>query len=320
MDQYKARGKGADRQYFLSAWAGEPWSVHRKNQNDEPVFVPHPFVSVTGGMPPGLLNRLRGEKAIIDGFVDRILFCYPEPPHAIGETWAAMADGAAECWHKVLECLWALEQDQDGGTTSKPRLVRMNSDGRQVWKGFTDRLAAEVNADGFPECLVGPWAKFKGYCARLALIVHFLRLATGETEAEEIDGQSLERAALLVRYFQSHARKIYAVIDADQATERAKRILQWIKREQRSQFRRWEPFKDLRNQTLFPKLETINEPLDRLTKHNFIRQIPTQERKGAGRPQATAFEVNPLALTHAENPINPTNCRFTGFTGFTGRH
>jgi hypothetical protein len=42
MDQYRAKGRGSDRQFYLSAWAGEPVKVDRKNK-DEPVFVPHPW-------------------------------------------------------------------------------------------------------------------------------------------------------------------------------------------------------------------------------------------------------------------------------------
>jgi hypothetical protein len=97
MDQYRSRGRGADRQFFLAAWAGEPVSVHRKGQ-DEPVFVPHPFLSVVGGLPPDLLPRLRGDHQVSDGFLDRILFAFPEPPPAVGENWACVSDAAAETW------------------------------------------------------------------------------------------------------------------------------------------------------------------------------------------------------------------------------
>jgi hypothetical protein len=36
MDQYKAGGKGAERQYWLSAWSNRPVSVDRKGQSRPP--------------------------------------------------------------------------------------------------------------------------------------------------------------------------------------------------------------------------------------------------------------------------------------------
>ena len=38
----------------------------------------------------------------------------------------------------------------------------------------------------------------------------------------------IDRAARLVSYFQSHARKVYAVIDADPRKADAKRVLRWV--------------------------------------------------------------------------------------------
>jgi hypothetical protein len=88
MDQYKTKGRGSDRQFYLAAWGGEPVAVHRKVQD-----VSHPFVSVCGCLPPDLLNWLHGEGPIADGFLDRLLFSYPESTSAVGETWIAITKG-----------------------------------------------------------------------------------------------------------------------------------------------------------------------------------------------------------------------------------
>jgi hypothetical protein len=79
-----------DRQFYLAAWAGEPVTVHRKNQEDGSVFVPHPFVSVVGGLPPDLLDRLRGDPGVSDGFLDRVLFSYPRPMPRSAKTGALL--------------------------------------------------------------------------------------------------------------------------------------------------------------------------------------------------------------------------------------
>ncbi len=52
MDQYKG-GKGADRQFWLSAWACAPAKVNRAKDHDRgPLVIPHPFVALAGMMCP----------------------------------------------------------------------------------------------------------------------------------------------------------------------------------------------------------------------------------------------------------------------------
>lgn len=57
MDQYKG-GKGGDRSFYLSAWSGAPIYIDRAKNNQEPIPVPHPFLSVGGGMVPSSLPGL----------------------------------------------------------------------------------------------------------------------------------------------------------------------------------------------------------------------------------------------------------------------
>jgi hypothetical protein len=135
MNQYRAHGRGGDRQFFLSAWAGEPVSVDRKNR-DEPVFVSHPFIGVVGGLPPDLLSRLRGEKEILDGFFDRLLPCFPKPPRAVGETWQCVSEEASGQWEQVLAHLWSLEQEKTAGGELYPKAINFTQCGHQAWKAF----------------------------------------------------------------------------------------------------------------------------------------------------------------------------------------
>ena len=57
MNQYKG-GRGADRQFYLSCWSGEPAKVNRKSDPGEPLIVPDPFLGVIGCIPPGKLADL----------------------------------------------------------------------------------------------------------------------------------------------------------------------------------------------------------------------------------------------------------------------
>ncbi len=80
MDQYKAGGKGSERQFWLSAWSGRPVSVDRKGQQ-QPVSVLKPFISVIGSIQPDVLPELAENRE--DGMLERFLFAYPETLNAM---------------------------------------------------------------------------------------------------------------------------------------------------------------------------------------------------------------------------------------------
>jgi hypothetical protein len=311
MDQYRSKGRGADRQVYLSVWAGEPIRVDRKNQG-EPVYVAHPFLGVIGGLPPALLPQLRGERGLWDGFLDRVLTTYPEPVPARGEDWACVSDEAADSWKRVLAYLWGLQPAlSDYG--EQPRVVYLSVCGRRAWEGFTARLAAELNRDDLPDPVKGHLAKAKGYGARLALIIHCLRLACGEDVAENVDGESVERAGRLTDYFYSHCKKVHVALGLDQEVEDARRVLEWVRREKAREFKRYQVFEDVKSKIRFPRIEDLDRPIDRLLKHHYLRLKPAVKKPG--RPPDPVFEVNPAVYDGPKNPVNPTNSKKAGKTG-----
>ena len=58
-NQYKG-GHGADREFWLSAWAGASAKVNRSKDHDAgPLVIPHPFVAIAGMMCPDALGDPR---------------------------------------------------------------------------------------------------------------------------------------------------------------------------------------------------------------------------------------------------------------------
>ena len=77
MNQNKG-GRGTDRQSWLSVWSGAPVMVNRKSRQD-PIMLHHPFLCVTGCIPPDMLGDLTDERGRDDGFIHRILICLSRP-------------------------------------------------------------------------------------------------------------------------------------------------------------------------------------------------------------------------------------------------
>jgi hypothetical protein len=299
MNQYKAHGRGSDRQFFLSLWSGSPISVHRKSQENGPLVLGRSFLAVVGGLPPGELVRMRAELRTTDGSLDRILFAYPESLPAIGEDWADVDPRLVQVWPEVLQRLWRLAPEPASGGDTRPHFVRLSHSGRKSWERFRQQHADEVNAESFPDILRGPWFKLIGYCGRLALIIHQLRVATEEAVHEDVDGDSVDRAAQLVRYFKSHARKVYAAVDADPRTADARRVLCLIEQDGLKRFSKRHAHHALGGR--FKTAEELNAPLSILCNNGFIRPVPPPERPGPGRKPGPVYDVNPLLWASTES-------------------
>lgn len=237
MNQYKTAGR--DRQFWLSAWSGEAVKVDRKATFEKgSIIIPRPFVGVFGGIQPDVLSQLM--EGGQDGLVDRILFAYPEDrPVALWHERSPSKE-IQEVWERVLENLAALQMDERDGEEF-PRQVQFTQHAKSVWIKWYDDHQMELMDKNFPDRLRGVWSKLRSYAARLALVVHFLRLAefqiTGELDDDEQDimGEAVNQwsmagAAALIDYFKSHLRRVYEALDEDNESKTITRILGYCRK------------------------------------------------------------------------------------------
>jgi hypothetical protein len=312
-NQYKA-GKGNDRQFFLSVWAGADAVNDRSGTHLKgPKIVRKPLLGIVGGLVPSTLPILRGDsrrgEPPNDGFFDRILPVYPAEYKAAAENWMEVSDGAQAAWRGVIDRLRELEMEEvrkDGGVVGyRPHFVRLTSSGRQAWLDFTRQHAAAVNSEEFPPHLRGPWSKLKGYCARLALILHYLRLVCGETSEQDVDGESMRRAIQVVDYFKSHARKVYSIIDADPKVSQAGRLLHYLaKHPDLTGFTRTRLYRHLRGQRCYEgKPEALDAPLALLREHGYLRCQPAPRATKPG-PKPDVWHVHPDLPSMSLDPVD----------------
>ncbi len=203
MNQYKAGGKGADRQFWLRVWSNAPVKVDRKSRK-VPAIIAEPWVSVVGSIQPEILPELHIGRN--DGMLDRFLYSYPEPlraKHTDEKVSAAAEHAVLELYEKLAN----LEMPECDGEPF-PSTVPMTKEAWEVFKELADELSEEAHALGFPRRLRGAWSKLEAYLGRLSLILALCRVVESD-EREQVEARDVFAASVLVNYFKAYARRVF---------------------------------------------------------------------------------------------------------------
>lgn len=214
MDQYKG-GKGSDRQHWLGLWSGSTVIVDRRNRGGLPVILETPFVSVCGGIQPGMFGELGQNRE--DGMLERLLFAYPVPEH-VPFSYDEVSPAAEEAYRELYRRLSAFEMAEDEGGDHEPHVVYLTPEAKALFAELAYGLSGEVHQLGFPSRLRGSWSKFEAYLARLSLILAMCRVAEGG-ELEQVELRDVQAAARFVEYFKAHAHRVYAELQAPSPEE-----------------------------------------------------------------------------------------------------
>ncbi len=204
MDQYKAGGKGADRQFYLSAWSANYVAVDRKNRAD-PLMLQRPFVGVFGGIQPEILPELGEGRE--DGLLDRFLFAYPEPVLS-GWTDDEISDGARDAYARLYGKLRDLHMPTDELGDPEPAKVHFAPDAKEILVQAIDAHRGEMRRPGFSSRLRGPWSKLEAYLARLCLVLAASRFAA-DGAPERVETQDVLHAVVLLDYFKGMVRRVH---------------------------------------------------------------------------------------------------------------
>jgi hypothetical protein len=226
MNQYKA--KGSDRSRWLSIWSSVEFSVDRRSEHGKPLRVWQPFVGVTGGIQPDLLHELRPMGTGDDGFLDRLLFSWPED-RVRRWTEATIDPFTRDRYRQIVLRLLALEMEPDAQERLRPKRIPLREDAKALWVERYNAHRDEMMVQSFDPRLHGAWAKLDSYAARFALIVHCARAAAEECEDDALDTESVEGAWSLVDYFKAGARRAYSRFEQSETDLCVSELIAWVR-------------------------------------------------------------------------------------------
>jgi hypothetical protein len=305
-DQYKG-GKGNDRQFFLKFWSRQTVSLGRASSNPEDqIYVPEPYGCILGSLPPDMLGELADHQSREDGFLDRFLFTYS--PSCVVPHWSensGMADGY-RAWDEAVNALC--------GRTEKLGL-RFSDVAKAAWVRFYNAHADEMNNETLPAPFRNYLSKLRTYAARLALILHGLRVAYGVADAgvTEVGAACVEDAWALAGYFKGQFVRATTRMREAQITEGVE-LLQDVITKHRGTLERgftasslWKLTRDKaeRGKARFKQMKDFMYPFHDLCRRGRV----VKEGDGGPRrpgPRTTRYRLAPAnGLGASANSANP---------------
>lgn len=208
MNKYRA---GSDLEFWLSTWSGKSVFLNRKTSRSS--FVENPFISVLGGIQPGILDSFYTEENKDNGFIDRMLLCFPDL--LVEEYNENELDVRVLNWYSdyviaffdsiKLKVLRFNNEDE-----IEPIIARFSDDAKKEWKRIFNSITEQQNSDEENEYMKSMLPKQKSYIPRFALLLNTLHWynTSGQVKLEEIQTDSILAAEKLSKYFIAMSKKI----------------------------------------------------------------------------------------------------------------
>jgi hypothetical protein len=232
LDRYAKSGGGSgDEAFYLSAYNGESHAVDRRTGDRREIYVASAALWITGTIQPTILRRALGTERRESGLLARLLLTAP-PPRPVVWTEKEVSPLTRQWLHDVLDRLYELQPETDAEGREEPRLVRLEPAAKAAYVQWHDRHGEELA--GLTGDRAAAWSKLTETGARLALIVHAVRVAAGNATSEDVDAESMDRALRLVEWHKHETRRVYSILGQtdEEAAERQSddRLAAWIER------------------------------------------------------------------------------------------
>lgn len=295
--------KGPNLGVYLKAHAGESLVVDRISAGRQNLRVDKAALTLGLAVQPEVLRGVARQPGFRGrGMLGRFLYSLPVDNVGFREIHApAIPRPVTSEYDLVVQTLLRMHELQDADGKPIPHLLTFARDASALFDQFRHRVEVELRPGGLLGDIRDWGGKLCGAVARVAGILHLLRIAEarGHPWNTVVTQETVVAAIRFGEYAIAHARAAFAEMNADAETGEARAILQWVQRSGKSHFRTNEAYRSLHRR--FKKPADMEAPLGILVSRYWLRPVEA-EYKGIGRKPTAEYEVNPLAL-EGENSV-----------------
>jgi hypothetical protein len=270
----------------LPLYGAGPLKLDRRTS--APIRVDRAAVSVSGMIQPGILAGLLTGADFASGLVARLMLSMPPIPRRTWRTGGGLAESVEVGYGAMMDGLLSLPVDPE----ADPPASTLTPEAERAWGEYFDSLnGAMALADERERAML---SKLEGGAARLALVVHLGRWASGESvDLTRVDAESMGRGVTLGRWFADEARRVYRMIHESEAERADRELLEMIGRNGAAVTKR-----DLMqwSRKRFPTKTEAQDALDGLAADGLGQWEYPQPGPLGGHPEAR------FVLTETHNP------------------
>lgn len=229
-NSYKG-GKGGDEAKWLELHRAGTLLVDRKSGTPRTIHIPNAAVSVLGGIQPSILGQVLGTEHFENGLAARLLLAMP-PRKAKQWTEADIDSELAAKAEEVFRGLMAMQMEIDMYGDFKAKILPLTPEAQKAWIAFYNEHAQEQASLPGGE-MAAAMSKLEAYAARLALIIHCVRVAAGDPaliSEDFIDENSVIPGVLITNWFKDEVKRVYAVINEEETHTRQRQLFELVQR------------------------------------------------------------------------------------------
>ncbi len=206
MNKYR---EGGDMEHWLSSWSGGEINLNRKTARSS--FVERAFLPIMGGIQPTILDGFQTEENKSNGFIDRMLFSYPElevEDYVDEEITQDLLE-----WYEnfIIKFYESTKRNLRLGEGNVVEAVtaEFTPDAKIEYKRIHKEITAMQKSEDIAEANKSMLPKMKAYVARFALLINTLESQKNTAiHKDEVCKSSILKAEKLAHYFIDMANKI----------------------------------------------------------------------------------------------------------------
>lgn len=272
---------------ILQSHAGSPVRVQRQGRS---VKMDKPALTIGLAVQPKIITDLaHGNKAGFrgKGLLARFLYCIPKS--TVGSRDISkrepIPEGIATEYHKMIHRLLSIKPIYNQMGKEQPRILTLAPDALKIWLEFSQGIESKQGQFGEYHSIQDWTGKLPGAALRIAGLCHVVEHGKKNRVINEI---TMRRAIELAKLLIYHAKAAFGMMGNDPAITDAKAVLQWLKVNNVTEFRRGNLHRALHGR--FPRVDRLKTALNVLVERHIISD---PEEKPTGRRPEIVYRVNP---------------------------
>lgn len=206
MNKYR---QGSDLEHWLSSWSGKQINMNRKTSKS--AFVQRAFIPVLGGIQPSIMDSFYTEENKDSGFIDRMLFCYPDlkvelySNKEMKEEYLTWYEDYIINFYETIKKIIKFTDDFE----IDPYIARFTPEAKEEWVRIFNEITELQNSEFENEYMKSMLPKQKSYIPRFSLIINTLMSNDDDSiTIDVVEKESVLKAEKLSKYFIAMAKKI----------------------------------------------------------------------------------------------------------------